>query len=68
MMQLIDTETKRMAEFNDTGVQCFKVTAKHQLPQSVFPRIETSDALQIAISWVKRGELSGLPRALYPAI
>jgi len=57
-----------MAEFNDTGVQCFKVTDKHQLPQSVFPRVETSDALQIAIAWVKRGELSSLPKALYPAI
>ena len=58
MMQLIYTETKRMAEFNDTGVQCFKVTAKHQLPQSMFPRVETSDALQIAIAWVHRGDLS----------
>jgi len=68
MMQLIDTETKRMAEFDETGVQCFKVTAKHQLPQSIFPRVETSDALQLAIAWVKRGDLSGLPRQLYPPI
>jgi hypothetical protein len=58
MIRLTCTKTKRMAEFDDTSVQCFKVTDKHQLPQSVFPRVETSKALQQAIAWVNHGDLS----------
>lgn len=57
MMQLTCTNTKRMAEFNDTGVQCFKLTDKHHLPQSIFPRTETPDAIAAALAWVNHGDL-----------
>lgn len=60
MLQLTCTESKRMAEFNDSAVQCFKVTDKHQLPQSVYPAVEVAEPLEAAIAWVMRGDLSAI--------
>lgn len=60
MLQLTCTESKRMAEFNDSAVQCFKVTDKHHLPQSVFPKVEVNKPLDIALAWVYSGDLSGI--------